>query len=251
MPLTSVSVAFSSSSHMRLLYMGSPVSVSITNLVMEDVKERALALYDVQLPFWKRSVDDACTVVPINRVQHLLQHLNTIESTIQFTVEVENDGKLPFLDVNICRLPDGSFNTSVFRKPTHTDRYLDFASHHPLSHKRAVVCTLTSRASTHSSQHHDKITEMSNIVSSLKLNGYPKTFIHSSRRSPAVAPTSTPEWRAEAVIPYVQGVSECLRHVQTPLQIRVCFNPFLTFRHMLSKPKDQVPNLQQFGVVCL
>ena len=51
------------------------------------------------------------------------------------------------------------------------------------------------------------------------------------------------------VIPYVQGVSECLRHVQTPLQIRVCFKPFLTFRQMLSKPKDQVPNLQQSGVV--
>ena len=86
-------------------------------------------------------------------------------------------------------------------------------------------------------------------MSSLNLNGYPKTFIHSSRRSPAVAPTSTPEWRAVAVIPYVQGVSECLRLVQTPLQIRVCFKPFLTLRQMLSKPKDQVPNLQQSGVV--
>ena len=151
---------------------------------MEDVEERALASYDVQLPFWKRYVDDICTVVPIDRVQHLLQHLNTIESTIQFTVEVENDGKLPFLDVNISRLPDGSFNTSVFRKPTHTNRYLDFASHHPLSHKRAVVCTLTSRASTHSSQHHDKIT---NIVSSLELNGYPKALLSNIS---SVAPTS-------------------------------------------------------------
>ena len=81
-------------------------------------------------------------------------------------------------------------------------------------------------------------------MSSLKLNSYPKTFIHSSRRSPAVAPTSTPEWRAVAVIPYVQGVSECLRLVQTPLQIRVCFKPFLTLRQMLSKPKYQVPNLR-------
>ena len=49
--------------------MGSPVFGSIANLVMEDVKERSLALYDVQLPFWKRYVDDVCTVVPINRVQ--------------------------------------------------------------------------------------------------------------------------------------------------------------------------------------
>ena len=60
--------------------MGSPVSGSITNLVMEDVKPWPYMMS--QLPFWKRYVDDACTVVPINRVQHLLQHLNTIESTI-------------------------------------------------------------------------------------------------------------------------------------------------------------------------
>ena len=31
--------------------MGSPVSVSVANLVMENVEERALASYDVQLPF--------------------------------------------------------------------------------------------------------------------------------------------------------------------------------------------------------
>ena len=101
----------------------------------------------------------------------MLKHLNTIESSIQFTVEVECDGKLPFLDVNINQLPDGSVKTSVFRKPTHTNRYLNFASHHPLSLKRAVVYTLVSRVSTHSTLHQDRIIELKNVKSSLKLNG--------------------------------------------------------------------------------
>ena len=35
--------------------MGSPVSVAVANLAMEDVENRAL---DIHLPFWKRFVDD-------------------------------------------------------------------------------------------------------------------------------------------------------------------------------------------------
>ena len=71
--------------------MGSLVSVSIAKLAMEDVKERALASYDIQLPFWKLYVDDVFTVVRVDRVQHLLEHLNSIKCSIQFTLEVEKD----------------------------------------------------------------------------------------------------------------------------------------------------------------
>ena len=229
--------------------MGSPVSVSIANLVMEDVEERALASYDIQLPFWKRYVDDVFTVVCVDRVQHLLEHLNSIECSIQFTVEVENDGELPFLDVNVYRGSDGSLNTSVHRKPTHTDRYLDFSSHHPFSHKRAVVCTLSSRVSTHSSSERDRINETSHVTSALRLNGYPQSFIQSSQSPHTVLPSSTPEYKACAIIPYVRGVSECIKRILTPLQIRVCYKPFQTFRQLLSRPKHRVPELQRSGVI--
>ena len=225
--------------------MGSPVSVSIANLVMEDVEERALASYDIQLPFWKQYVDDVFTVVCVDRVQHLLEHLNSIECSNQFTVEVENDGELPFLDVNIYRGSDGSLNTSVHRKPTHTDRYLDFSSHHPFSHKRAVVRTLSSRVSTHSSSERDRINETSRVTSALRLNGYPQSFIQSSQSPRTVLPSSTPEYKACAIIPYVRGVSECIKRILTPLQIRVCYKPFQTFRQLLSRPKDRVPELQR------
>ena len=107
--------------------MGSPVSVSVANLVMEDVEDRALESFDVHLAFWKRYVDDTCTAVPSGKVQHLLQHLNSIESTftIQFTVEMESEGILLFLDVKLHHKPDGSVSTSVYRKATHTHKYLN------------------------------------------------------------------------------------------------------------------------------
>ena len=112
---------------------------------MEDVEERALATTDIPLRFWKRYVADTCAVLPASRVQEFLIHLNGVEPSIQFTVEMESEGKLPFLDVLLQRDPDGSISTTVYRKATHTDRYLDFMSHHPLAHKRAVVKTVHSR----------------------------------------------------------------------------------------------------------
>lgn len=42
--------------------MGSPVSVVVANLVMEDVEERALTSYPIPPHFWKCYVDDMCLV---------------------------------------------------------------------------------------------------------------------------------------------------------------------------------------------
>ena len=51
-------------------------------------------------------------------------------SSIQFTLEREKDRHLPFLDLNVCRAEQGNLETSVYRKPTHTDKYFAFDSHH-------------------------------------------------------------------------------------------------------------------------
>ena len=129
--------------------MGSPVSVVVANLVMEDVEQRALSTFHPPPRFWKRYVDDTCTVIPRDLLEHFHKHLNSIEPCVQFTVEKESDdGRLPFLDVQLCREDDGSISTSVYRKAMHTNQYLSFTSHHPMAHKAAVVRTLMTRAKT-------------------------------------------------------------------------------------------------------
>ena len=117
--------------------MGSPVSVTVANLVMEEIEEVALSSYPGTPPrFWKRYVDDTCTAVPAESLTSLHEHLNSIDEHIQFTVEKEENGCLPFLDSLLTRESDGSISTSVYRKKTHTDQYLQFSSHHPLAHKK-------------------------------------------------------------------------------------------------------------------
>ena len=76
--------------------MGFPVSVVVANLVMEDIEQRALSNFQPPPCFWKQYMDDTCVVLPANRVTDFHQHLS-IETSIQFTVKLKKERKLPFL----------------------------------------------------------------------------------------------------------------------------------------------------------
>ena len=84
--------------------MGSLVSAVIANMVMEEVEQRALATSLVKPFFWKRYVDDVTSAVSGNEADRLLSHLDSIEPSIQFTLEREKDRHLSFLDL-MC--PEG------------------------------------------------------------------------------------------------------------------------------------------------
>ena len=157
------------------------------------------------------------------------------------------------LNVKLHHEPDGSISTSVYRKATHTDKYLDFSSHHPLPHKRAVISTLLNRAKTYSSWSDARNSEEDHISLALQWNGYPRKLIckHSpSSLTGASTPTAEPpEWKTTTVLPYVRGVSEPLRRILAPLKVRVCFKPCWTLRNLLSRPKAPIPDLQKSSVV--
>ena len=69
--------------------MGSSVSVTVADLVMEDVEQRALSTFPNPPRFWKRYVDDTCVALQSDKVKAFHLHLNSIEPTIQFNLELE------------------------------------------------------------------------------------------------------------------------------------------------------------------
>ena len=125
--------------------MESPVLVVIANLVMEDIKQKAMSAFHTAR-FWRQYIDDTYTVLPGNLGDSFLRHLSNINSNIQFTVEKESDGQLPFLDILLTMEEGGSISTSVYCKTIHIDQYLNFESHHTAAYKRAVDKTLMHRA---------------------------------------------------------------------------------------------------------
>ena len=230
--------------------MGSPVSVVVANLVMEDVEQEALSTFHTPPRFWRRYVDDTCTALPSNLVDSFHDHLNSINPCIQFTIERESNGQLPFLDILLNREEDGSISTSVYRKATHTDQYLSFHSHHPAAHKRAVVRTLMCRAEALSSSGVSRAQEEKLVSQALQGNGYPKGFIH--KHTCPQPDQRTPRdqvARGSVTLPYISGLSESIRRVLAPLAIQVTFRPYRTLRQELVHPKDPVPANRRKGVV--
>ena len=55
--------------------MGSPLLVTVANLIMEDVEERVLATFPIPTMFWKRYVDDMCVAMRQNHIQQISKHL--------------------------------------------------------------------------------------------------------------------------------------------------------------------------------
>ena len=129
--------------------MGSPISPIVADLYMEDLETKAIQTAPHPPAFWKRFVDDTCVIIKASHKLEFLDHINSIDQNIQFTSEEsKEDGSMPYLDMLIIPQEDGSFNTTIYRKPTHTDMYLQWDSQHPISSKYSVVGTLHHRAKT-------------------------------------------------------------------------------------------------------
>ena len=130
--------------------MGSPISPIVANLFMEDLEVQAIRTSTTPPTLWKRFVDDTFTIIKKKKkTDSFLQHLNSIHPNTKFTCkEVREDESMPFLDILITPGEDGSLKTSMFRKPTHTDLYLQWDSHHTIPPKYSVAGTLYHRAIT-------------------------------------------------------------------------------------------------------
>ena len=124
---------------------GSPIFVIIANLVMENVEEGATLTFLNPPKFWRRYFDDTIVVIKQTEVDEFHNHVNDVEARIKFTIEHETNNSIPFLDVCVTRKANGELMTKIYKKPTHTNRYLNFNSAHSMSQKQGLVQCLSKR----------------------------------------------------------------------------------------------------------
>ena len=150
------------------------------------------------------------------------------------------------MDVLVIR-HDKTLRKQVYRKPTHTDRYLRFDSHHPQHQKLAVTKTLHDRDNTHNTIPADARHETTHVLSVLQLNGFP---LRHSYPIPKVKQQNTTQHLTHFTsIPYAQGTSERIGRILNEAGVKVAMKPVKTIGNILTSPKDPIAEHEKSRLV--
>ena len=150
--------------------MGSPLGPVLANIFVGHCESKIDT--DDWPDFYDRFVDDTFAIFPdIVQSEFFFTKLNSLHPQLRFTVEGEDNGELPFMDVLVKRHGEG-LERAVYRKPTFTGQYTRWDSFAPTSQKIALIRSLTSRAMKICSP--SKInTEVESLKKIFSDNGYP------------------------------------------------------------------------------
>jgi len=125
--------------------MGSPLSPILSDIVMQDLETKAFQNLNLYLPLYFRYVDDLLLLAPNNEVDNILKTFNSIHERLRFTIEMESNRTLNFLDLSLIIRGDRLI-IDWYRKDTCSGRYLSYFSGHPLCHKIGTIYSLVDRA---------------------------------------------------------------------------------------------------------
>ena len=242
--------------------MGSPISPLIANIFMEEFDIKALQSFPHPPSLWLSLGDDTFVINKAEHSQDLLQHINSQDPHIQFTV-VPTQGSQPFLDTLVTIQPDNTFNTTVYRKPTHTDQYLHWDSNHHITAKQSVYNTLAHRAKTVSSTQDNLEKELTHIKTVLQHCQFPSWALNQwehkfNQPQPPAAPannnnnnnsSNSNKYKATIVAPYINKTGEKFKRLCKSRGIKVHFKGTNTLGPALGNPKYKDPKTNQTGII--
>ncbi|KFD45341.1 hypothetical protein M513_13783 [Trichuris suis] len=219
--------------------MGSPLSPVLAEVFMEHLEGKAFSEGDKNiLPrFFKRYVDDIFVIIESGKEDAFLSYLNSLfPNTISFTIEKEMSGQL---------------KTTVYRKPTHSNRYLHFSSHHLRAVMKGIMRGMVKRAIDLCEPEFLREV-LHHIYKTFKENGYPSQFLHSVMQetiesSRRVHKNDLPGPRI--LLPYYKGLSEKIQRLGRRLQLSVCYKRGPNLRSLLRTDKVKLPIDKFPGVV--
>ena len=214
--------------------------------------------------YYKRYVDDTFLLFKNqNHVSLFLEYVNSRHPSISFTCEVETNNQLPFLDTIVRKLED-SFETGLYRKPTHTGLGLKYNSFISKTYKLNLIGCLIDRAYKLCSTSLAFAEEMDFLKKYFYQNGFPIKLVNSKfknklstlTKTKMISPTVS-KLKLFSCVPYLDKESNAGIHSEIQElvakfypQIELCIifknrNTIGSFFNF----KDRIPDLMRSNVV--
>ena len=160
--------------------MGSPLGPTFANCFLCYHEKKWLEACPIEFRplFYRRFVDDTLLLFrdPLH-IEKFQSYLNNQHSNINFTIEHETDGKLPFLDILLTK-NDNKISTSMYRKPSYTGLGLSFLSFVPEQFKINAIKTLLYRCYNICSNWESIHNELTFLTNFFQNNNFPLFLIH-------------------------------------------------------------------------
>jgi len=197
---------------------------------------------------------------PSDSFDKILHAFNVQHSRLQFTLEIERDNRISFLDLSFIN-DDGRLIFDIFHKPTFSDRYLSYYSHHPINHKKGVIFGMSDKIIklSHPRYHHKNFIETINL---LLRNGYPlefifsniqnrikKSFLNKSHNTSIISHTSNDPPNKYFTVPYIKHISNSFKSIPSKFGCPIAFTIPNTLSTFIKTGKDKIERSSRCNVV--
>ena len=161
--------------------MGSPIAPLMADICMNWVIGKC-ELFNEKPVILLRYVDDIFCVFDSKLIlNQFYNKINAVHPNIRFSVEMEHNNQLAFLDVLLTKCHN-VLETTVFRKKTNTGLYMKWSSLCPIKYKRNLINCLLERSYRICSSYLIMHREFQNITNMMLSNEYPIEFIQNQIR---------------------------------------------------------------------
>ncbi|XP_062701697.1 uncharacterized protein LOC134285243 [Aedes albopictus] len=241
--------------------MGNPLSPMIADLVMEDILDQAVEAVPFPIPYLKKYVDDLFLALPGDKIEMVQEIFNSQDENLQFTVEREQNNRLPFLDMVMTRNQNQTITTEWYMKPISSGRFLNYRSLHSFNQKMNVAFNFAKRVYTFTTNHREEEVE-SVIRRQLLVNDYPNTLIsrvinrvklHRQQVDTAMEANENRPDEGETVfrsLTNIDGLSQqIIKTLRREYPTRIATKTTNTVGAILPQIKDKTPNDEQSNII--
>ena len=226
--------------------MGGPLSSLLADLVLENKVEATIKEHPKwgNKWDWVRKADDTFMewTGSSTDLDDFYEYLNDIHPTIKWSREIEHEGTIPFLDVMVIRSPIG-IQTTVYRKPSASDRYTHFTTAQAWREKIITITTLRQRAEGYCSTEDLKTKELQHLETTFTANGYPTNIIqrYLYQHKPPNNTTIKEEKQTHFYAPYHPLAHKLFRKLHKRFNISPLYQKTKTLTNILyhSRPPQQ------------